>query len=404
MNDVFSRAEALKLLIDKGTYGSSSQPIAEALVTCCSDLVEAGEPGRAISLLEASRGLPPSADATWALRLQIIHARALTVSGQFIESLNLLRRLAADFQDLLSFQSSESILIRISVATNLWSLNRADEAVERLLVVRSELLKLPDSYLLGWCVYQLASAETIRGNLASARRFALEAIVSARRCENRHLEASALQTYSLLERSPCRWASAVEAEEEALRISRESGNRRLESHALRGLAILEWKRGRLIKALQLTEECLERSTQLKNGRLNWFGTLLKGMILLHVGDHGTARSLFESGTTWDVPEAQTRPSLLTTEFLGDIHLEQGQAGDALRYYDEVWPKALALVPKGDIVAELRRRRAEAYYLLGRFEEAYAEAKTGLEHCRELGDRYEEAATYRVPAPTAVTAA
>ncbi|MEK7330502.1 MAG: sigma 54-interacting transcriptional regulator, partial [Candidatus Eisenbacteria bacterium] len=48
-----------------------------------------------------------------------------------------------------------------------------------------------------------------------------------------------------------------------------------------------------------------------------------------------------------------------------------------------------------IVAELRRRRAECYYLLGRHDEAYAEAKTGLDHCRELGDRYEEAATYRV---------
>jgi transcriptional regulator with PAS, ATPase and Fis domain len=69
--------------------------------------------------------------------------------------------------------------------------------------------------------------------------------------------------------------------------------------------------------------------------------------------------------------------------------------DALQRYNEVWPKALALVPKGDIVAELRHRRAECYYLLGRFEEAYAEAETGLNHCRELGDRYEEAATYRV---------
>jgi DNA-binding NtrC family response regulator len=76
-------------------------------------------------------------------------------------------------------------------------------------------------------------------------------------------------------------------------------------------------------------------------------------------------------------------------------LEQGQADSALRDYDDVWSKALALVPKGDIVAELRRRRAECYYLLGRHDESYAEARAGLEHCRELGDRYEEAATYRV---------
>src|SRR5439155_18829057 len=98
---------------------------------------------------------------------------------------------------------------------------------------------------------------------------------------------------------------------------------------------------------------------------------------------------------WTIPKTNSRPSLLTTEFLGDLHLEQGEAEPALERYNEVWPKALALVPKGDIVAELRRRKAECHYLMGYPAEAYEEAKTGLEHCRELGDRYEEAATYRV---------
>jgi DNA-binding NtrC family response regulator len=80
-----------------------------------------------------------------------------------------------------------------------------------------------------------------------------------------------------------------------------------------------------------------------------------------------------------------------------VHLEQGQAAEALKFYDDVFPKAMALVPKGDIVAELHRRRAECHLLLGRFVEAHEEAQLGLSHCRELGDRYEEAATYRVAA-------
>src|SRR5262249_32966462 len=116
---------------------------------------------------------------------------------------------------------------------------------------------------------------------------------------------------------------------------------------------------------------------------------------LHAGRLDAARELFTRQEDWAYPHEESRPSLLTTEFLGDIHLEQGQAEQALKYYDDVWPKALALVPKGDIVAELRRRRSECYLLLGRHTEAYSEAMTGLEHCRELGDRYEEAATYRV---------
>ena len=58
------------------------------------------------------------------------------------------------------------------------------------------------------------------------------------------------------------------------------------------------------------------------------------------------------------------------------------------------------MPRGDIVAELRQRRAECFYLLDRHTEAYEEAQTGLTHCRELGDRYEEAATYRIAALSA----
>ncbi|MEQ1833892.1 MAG: sigma-54 dependent transcriptional regulator, partial [Candidatus Eisenbacteria bacterium] len=82
------------------------------------------------------------------------------------------------------------------------------------------------------------------------------------------------------------------------------------------------------------------------------------------------------------------------EDLGDVELEQGHAEAALKRYDEVLPHALALIPRGDVVAELRRRRAECYYLLGRAAEGHAEAQEALTLCLELGDRYEEAATYR----------
>jgi two-component system, NtrC family, response regulator len=73
---------------------------------------------------------------------------------------------------------------------------------------------------------------------------------------------------------------------------------------------------------------------------------------------------------------------------------------AAAYYEDVFPKALAVSPKSDTVAELRRRLSECHYLLGRPADAYAEAKAGLEHCRALGDRYEEAATYRILALSA----
>ena len=156
-----------------------------------------------------------------------------------------------------------------------------------------------------------------------------------------------------------------------------------------------WKRGKLAIAGDMADLCIRDSAAVAAGGAEWYASLLKGLVLMHMGNYSGAMALFSRKADWDVPQSESRPSLLTTEFLGDVHLEQGEAEQALGHYDLVWPEALALVPKGDIVAELRRRRAECYHHLGRHSESYDEALIGLEHCRELGDRYEEAATYRV---------
>ena len=205
----------------------------------------------------------------------------------------------------------------------------------------------------------------------------------------------ALSQIARLERLLCRWTSSEEASSEALSIFESLQNRYHEQGARRGLAIMAWKRGRLEQAAKIARQCMKDAREIGADPHEWFSTLLQGMTLLHMGEYDHAFGLFSSGHKWQVPEAESRPSLLTVEFLGDVHLERGDGESALKLYDEVFPQAMALVPKGDIVAELRRRRAECYYLLGRFEQAYEEAKTGLEDCREMGDRYEEAATYRV---------
>ncbi len=158
--------------------------------------------------------------------------------------------------------------------------------------------------------------------------------------------------------------------------------------------------GRLEAVHELSREALKRVNPDEPAHFESLWILTRGLAALHGGDISAANADFESVSKASRVSTTTRPALLAAEFLGDIHLEQGEAAEALRHYDEVWPKAMALVPKGDIVAELRRRRAECYLLLGRNDEAYAAAAEGLAHCRELGDRYEEAATYRVMALSA----
>jgi DNA-binding NtrC family response regulator/tetratricopeptide (TPR) repeat protein len=302
--------------------------------------------------------------------------------------------------DALLNMGDEALALRICEGSCLWQLNRVTEAVDRLEQVRTELLAKADSHSLALCNYQLAAAESTRGNHELARVRALEALVSARRAGSAQVEASAQYVLSMQERFKCRWAAAVEAARECALIAQRAGMSALSHQGTRAEVIVLWKQGLLELAAQRSSELVEDLRSEPNERPARYVMLLKGMILLHAGKYDEARKLFTSGENWDVPEATSRPSLLTTEFLGDIHLEQENGAAALPLYDEVLPKAMALVPKGDIVAELRRRRAECYYLLNRMDEAYTEAMTGLEHCRELGDRYEEAATYRVLALSA----
>ena len=395
MNDVLVRAEALRDLALGRSPEANGEPFAEALLSCCRQLIWMKTPPDAIRLLDAASFQLSSLPPIWRLKFGVIRARALTLAGNHDAAHELAKTLLAEYPFPPAGHVQEWYELRVAEAANLWMGNRAEDALRWLTAIHSDLLKLPDSYPLALCSLHLSAAQMVLGNNRLAKQFALEAVVSARRCGDRFVEGIALANAGRMDRAACRWDAAEESALESLAIFEADSNERQASITRRTLAILHWKRGRTAEATTLAQRCVEDSKSVNDGLHGWLSHLLLGMIKLHVGDFEYARGLFTSGLDWQVPRAESRPSLLTTEFLGDIHLEQGQAEPALKHYDEVWPQALALVPKGDIVAELRRRRAECYLLLGRGDEAYREAKIGLEHCRELGDRYEEAATYRV---------
>src|SRR5262249_32750537 len=159
-----------------------------------------------------------------------------------------------------------------------------------------ELLLLPDSALLAICSIQLSSAEMRNGEFRQARRYALEAIVSARRADDAYFESVALNNFGQMERSFCRWDSAESACTESLQISDERGFRYLSDHSRRSLAIVFWKRGRLDAAESMATRCIQDSAAVSAGPSEWYASLLRGMILLHRGDHDGALQLFTRKT------------------------------------------------------------------------------------------------------------
>jgi DNA-binding NtrC family response regulator len=178
------------------------------------------------------------------------------------------------------------------------------------------------------------------------------------------------------------------------------GNYERVTHVLRSLGIIEWKRGRLERAKDLCQQAFRIATEAGDQQAKICADQLAALIILHAGDFSDAESQLKRTLSFSGEGAESRLLLLSREFIGDVELEQGRASSALNQYEEAFHDAFLRAPRGDVVAELRRRRAECFYIIGKIQEAYAEAQYAMEHCRALGDRYEEAATYRVAALSA----
>jgi tetratricopeptide (TPR) repeat protein len=359
----------------------------------------AGESAAVLELLSVAEQAAGSPQSGLMFRLQLLRARALRGMGRYDEGLAVCAQALSMSPGTIALPE-QRMMLRIVEGATLWQVNRVDESVEKLLGIRSELLTGPDSRLLALCTLELSSAEIFRGALRSARTYVMEAIVSSRRVGNSFVEAMALDNLARIDKFACRWAAAEESVKAAIAIHEQHGYR-LQAHiARRAYAIIAWKRGRLPEALGIANDGCSEASSLGYRVQEWFSALLKGMVLLHLGRFTEAHAALTAEESWGIPIAQSRTSLLNCEFLGDLEMEQGNTATAQRLYEQAWSMAIALVPHGDIVAELRRRRAECRLLTGEPHAAYNEALAGIEHCRRLGDRYEEAATYRVLAEAA----
>lgn len=224
---------------------------------------------------------------------------------------------------------------------------------------------------------------------------AVEAWVSARRSGSAFWDAMSNQVLASIERQACRWASAEDTARAALSGFQKVGNLHQSSYTRRSLAITQWKRGKLTEALATLAASIAEAQEAGTRLQLTYSHMLEALIRIHLGEHEQARQILEGIRAAQKPSDDARSKMLVLEYLGDVDLEQGRPEPAIALYRESLTQALALVPRGDVVAELRRRIAECHLLMGRTAEAREEAAAALDICREIHERYDEAATYRV---------
>ena len=392
--DVLARAANIRAVVASEGDKRVQLVHLEATLECAEHLMLAGRGLDAIDLIDSVLPLVPQDADRYRIRLEVQALRALYLIFWDSKCHERAARSIDSFKHLAKVFELEYSQLRIYEAAALSRMNRVEEAVASLQEIAAGLRSRPDSYPLAQCENALSSAFIAKGDWEGARRHALEALISARRVSSSLQEGIALGNLCIAERGRCRYLASEDAGSESLPALERAGAHTNIAHSRRSLAITLLKRGRAKMAAAQVEESLQIDKSALAGTQLWYHQLLLSQAHLHLGDVSTANSVLQESFFDRGEIRESRPELLRLEYLGDVELEQGNAEAALKRYDEVLPHALALIPRGDVVAELRRRRAECYLMLGRPQESYDEAKAALELCLELGDRYEEAATYR----------
>lgn len=396
-----AQASAIGELLRHDTLATASLAnLVDAVVECSEQLMEWGDAQGAQTLLDETLQKHAQLTLRQTMRLQAQRMRTLVLMHHDHDCLEQVQALLVRHKGDHATWPEEYAALRILEATALWHLNRTAEAIPRLVAVREELLHRPDSAVLARALVILSSCHINDGRWDRAREFALEAWLVARRIDSRYQQGIALGNLCIAERGRCRYASSIDAAHEAIALLDGVGAHVRASHVRRSLAITLLRRGRLDEASQVASELLGIASTADHRVQMRYGTLLRALIDTQTGRFAEARLKLAPPVEPIACLKESRPEMLRLEYLGDVALEEGDTHTALAQYEALLPHALALVPRGDIIAELRRRRAECWLRMGRFADAHDEARAGIDLCLELGDRYEEAATWRTLASAA----
>ncbi len=398
MNHIHDQAQAILALLGDDSDSVPLDVLGSKAAECATSLIECGSADQAVRLVDEIRvkgGSHLGADAQ--LALGGIRLRALLVLDRVTDAEDETAALKPLFSSGAVFPVVREceILVLVCEAGCLWRRNQVSESIRRLDALRSELLEFKDGATSCYCALELHSAHMRAGDLVGARACAIEAWVVARRIRSAYWEALSSVYVARTEMDQGRWSIASHAIRDALKIFAQAGNTFFLRQAKQVAGVIALKTGHLARGLELADEVREQTAVERAAVAYWNACMLRALVFIHQGKFAEARKTLDEEPEWQAPSKFSRHSLLTSEYLGDIELEQGNAKQALSRYAPALTQALALVPRGDVVAELRRRIAECHLLLGDPKTALGEAVEALAHCREIHERYDEAATHRV---------
>src|SRR5688572_11878260 len=161
------------------------------------------------------------------------------------------------------------------------------------------------------------------------------------------------------------------------------------------LAVVQLKSGAIEDVRRTIASITPHLTSSASSKQQQLCSLLDARCLRMTGDNKKASALLFDLLPAIKDNGRRREEALCQEYLGDCYVAQRQHKQALSHYQDAMRIAEETAPRGDLVPELCHRLAEANVHLGDANQAILLCERGLRVAREICDRYEECATYRV---------
>ena len=212
--------------------------------------------------------------------------------GQYAAALDLAVRARKGFAAAGDLEAEGTALVQ--QATTLFNLNRIDEARTSLEQVLPLFHRSGHVYREAIVVGNLAAIAQSQGDLAVARRWALQATGQTRALLDREATANSLLVLGMVATAVGDWDAATAAFAEALTLARDVESRSHESDTLTRWTLLHLERGDDDDALRLAREGDDVAASTLSGLERGHAKLVRGYAELRAGNLAPAERTFEA--------------------------------------------------------------------------------------------------------------
>lgn len=270
-----------------------------------------------------------------------------------------------------------------------YDLSQADcEAVLEILIHEEKERELVRTYNCLGAVYLR------KGDNEKALDFYRSALSLSRLIGDRDMVGTSLNNLGLACKNLGRWEESQRYLEEALRIAEELGQHLQKGIRLNNLGIIYSKRGLWRRAFKCWSEALGVLSRIGNRRETFSACRNLGHYYMTYRNYERAEQYYVRAMKESADQGDARCCALSLEYMGDVHLARGRLDLAYDRYMEALNIAEEIAPRGDVVAEVKRRLADLEVQRGNFEAGLRHASYAVDVAAEISDVYEEACSLR----------